>query len=171
MTSQSTNIHKLLSELTKDATSYYIKQDNRLSSETVNGNTIFSKYKLFKGKITDALIEKHINREIELAISIKDANVLVFEYRGNEVYAFKVLLTSLAKYEGVNDIVIVNYDVNSLTILLQLEKHIDKDSLKMRLEKLLEDKLPKEWRVLPLENKPNLANLLYLPHEAFLNFD
>jgi len=171
MTEQFTNIYQLLLELTKNSTSYYIKQSSTLSSETINGNTVFSKYKYFEGKVTSTLLKQHINREIELAISIKNENVLLFEYRGKEIYAFKVLLTNLAKIEKIKDVVIVNYDVNSLTILLRLDNNVNRDLLKSRLESYLEDKLPKQWRILPIENKPNLSNLLHLPHEVCLNFD
>jgi len=169
MTNQYTNLLKLLRELTKDCQSYYIKHPTTLSKETLNGNTTYSKYKKYKGTITDNLLKQHINKEIDLAISIKDfKNVLVYNYKGKQLYAFKNLLTEIAKIENINKLIILEYSVNSLSIYIDLPQNYDINSLKTKIDNIIENKLPKEWIILPNPKKPHLSNLIYLPRELFV---
>ncbi len=170
MINQYTNLLKLLRELTKDCHSYYVKHPTLLSKETLNGNTTYSKYQKFNGKITDTLLKQHINKEIDLAISIKDLkNVLVYNYKGKELYAFKNLLIELAKIENVNNIIILEYSVNSLSIYIDIPKDKNIRILRDKINSIIENKLPKEWITLPNLDKPHLSNLIFLPRELYID--
>jgi len=169
MTNQYTNLLKLLRELTKDCKSYYIKHPTTLSKETLNGNTVYSKYQKYNGKVTDTLLKQHINNEIDLAISIKDLkNILVYNYKGKQLHAFKNLLTEIAKIENINKLITLEYSVNSLSIYIDLPQNHDMKSLKNKIDNIIANKLPKEWITLPNPKKPHLSNLIYLPKELFI---
>jgi len=169
MTNQYTNLLKLLRELTKNCNSYYIKHPTLLSKETFNGNTTYSKYKKFNGKVTETLLKQHINKEIDLAISIKDLkNVLVYNYKGKQIYAFKNLLIELAKIENVRNIIVLDYSVNSLSIYIDLPEEANVNIFRNKIDSIIENKLPKEWITLPNNKKPHLSNLIYLPRELYI---
>ena len=169
MTDQYTNLLKLLRELTKNCNSYYIKHPTTLSKETLNGNTVYSKYQKYNGKVTDTLLKQHINNEIDLAISIKDLkNVLVYNYKGKELYAFKNILIELAKSENIKNIIVLDYGVNSLSIYIDTPNESNIKILRNKINSIIENKLPKEWITLPNTNKPHLSNLIYLPRELFI---
>jgi len=169
MTDQYTNLLKLLRELTKNCNSYYIKHPTTLSKETLNGNTVYSKYQKYNGKVTDTLLKQHINNEIDLAISIKDLkNVLVYNYKGKELYAFKNILIELAKSENIKNIIVLDYGVNSLSIYIDTPNESNIKILRNKINSIIENKLPKEWITLPNNKKPHLSNLIYLPRELFI---
>ncbi|NPA28371.1 MAG: DUF1882 domain-containing protein [Epsilonproteobacteria bacterium] len=159
MIDQYTNISELLLKLTKGCTTYYIEQSTISSKETLNSLTIYSRFKKFEGEIDSTLIKQHINKEITLAVPIKDSGVL-FEYRGEDAIAFGSLLFKLAKKKGIKDIFIVEYGVDRLVIYL-----IDTKNLVKELDESLQQFFQKEWRVLPNKNIPQLGNLLILPRE------
>jgi len=164
MISQSTKIYTLLKELTKDVSSYYIKQKNINNVEEENGHIIYSHFKFYSGKINSTLINQHLNKEITLAISVKDSNILLFEYRGKLAFAFGALLYRLID-EKEFSIYIIEYSMDRVLLYIKPNKKIDLDRFREYLDQLLEDKLTKEWRIYPLNNRPNLGNLMVLPRE------
>ena len=167
MISQSTNLDKLLNKLIKNSSFYYIEQKSIASKEEVNGHTIYSRFKKIDSKINQTLLKQHLNKEINLAISVKNSNFIVFEYSGAEAFAFGVLLYKIASIEGISDINIINYSDDKLIILLHPNIK-DKKRLKELANDIsnkLELRVPISWKVLPIDEKPDNGNLLILPRE------
>ena len=167
MIDQSTNLAKLLKKLTQDSTYYYIEQKSIASKEEVNGHTIYSRFKKVNSKINETVLKQHLNKEINLAISVKNSNFIVFEYSGSEAFAFGAILYKLASLEGILDINIINYSDDKLIILLQPNTK-DRKKIKEianRISKKIELKVPISWKILPIDEKPDNGNLLILPRE------
>ena len=167
MINQSTNLEKLLKKLTKKSKFYYIEQKSIASKEEVNGHFVYSRFKKINSSINDTLLQQHLKKEINLAISVKNSNFLIFEYSGKEAFAFGALLYKLASFEDINDIEIINYGDNKLTILLEpkTEDRVELNRLAKDLSRKLELKVPISWRILPTNSKPDNGNLLILPRE------
>ena len=163
MIDQSTNLLNFLKELTKDCEFFYIEQPKISSKEELNGSIVYSRYKRVDEKINLTLLKQHINKEITIAISVKNSNFLLFEYSGEYGIRFATLLYKFVEDEDIDFIKTVRYDANSLAILISAKQNISE--LADRLSDKLLDKLPKEWRVLPIEYKPNNGNLLILPRD------
>ena len=168
MTNQSTNsIYKLIKELTSSSEFYYIEQKSIASIEEVDGHIVYSHYKRYNAPITDELINQHINAEINLAISVKDRKILVYEYNGNEAYAFGLLLYKLALLENIKKIEILNYSTDKISLLLKPnEENLENiENLSKKISDKIEEKLPLSWRVLPSNIRPDNGNLIHLPRE------
>ncbi len=169
MKSQSTDIEQILLEITKNYQSYYIKQKS-LNSFVNDKTIIYSHFKKISGKITLDLIKKHLNKEITLAIDLKKENVLLFEYRGNRVYAFTFLFFKLIeKKEYLNNRLIIKYSDNTVLIYLNLENRFIKD-FKKEIEESLLEYFKEEWKIYPIKNKPTISNLMELPRE-YIEFE
>jgi len=163
MTNQSTNLNNLLKVLTENVDTYYIKQ-KKLASQEGSEHIIFSYFKPIKGKITPTLLQQHIKKEITLAISVKNSNILVFEYRGEQGFAFGALLFRLLK--DVNaQAYIIKYSLDKLIIFIKPNNGLNLTKLSKTLDQNLQTKLTKEWRIYPIKSRPNLGNLLILPRE------
>ena len=173
MISQSiNNLDELLELLIKDKSGYYIEQKSISSKEEIDGHTIYSKFKFFKSKITPILIEQHLRKDINLAISLKDSNAIVYEYSGKYKDAFTTLLKHYFEEENIRDIYIIDNNNQKIILYIPLtieEKRVISDITK-NIEKKLENKIPKEWRVLPNILRPEIGNLLILPRE-FIEWD
>ena len=165
MINQSTNIESFLLELTKDIECYYIKQKSLGSFEELNGNLIFSHYRPFNGKITPLLIKQHLNKDITLAIDLKRDDTLLYEYRGDRVYAFGTLFFKLIDKSIIDILQIIKYDDNTLVIYLKFKNSQYIKSFKEKIESSLLLHLEKEWRVYPIKSRPKLGNLMELPRE------
>ena len=168
MTNQSTNLlFKLIKELTSSSEFYYIKQKSIASIEEVDGHTVYSHYKRYNAPITNELINQHINTEINLAISIKDKPIIVFEYSGKNVYAFGVLLYKLAMQESIKKVEILDYSVDKIVVMLEpIEKNLAKiDNLAKKISNKIEERLPLSWKIFPDNLRPDNGNLLKLPKE------
>jgi len=167
MISQSTNLSKLLKKLTKESKFYYIEQKSIASKEEVDGHFVYSRFKKINSKIDDILLQQHIKKEINLAISVKNSNFLIFEYSGAEAFAFGALLYKLASFEDIKDIEIVSYNDDKLIILLEpnIKDRLKLNQLAKDISSKLELRVPVSWRILPLESKPDNGNLLQLPRE------
>jgi len=161
------NLMEFLQELTKTSNFYYIEQKSIASKEEVDGHTVYSHFKRVDKKITESLLQQHINKEINLAISIKNSSDFVFEYSGKYAYAFGALLFKLASYEDIEKIAILEYSLNKLVIYIAPNsKNITTNrDLAKKISKKLEEKLPLSWRVLPNDLRPNNGNLVILPRE------
>lgn len=165
MTNQSINIKTLLRRLTSESTHYYIEQKEIVTKITLNGRTLFSRYKRFEGKITPTLIEQHLHKEITLAIPINN-NIKVFKYAGKNIVAFASLLFYIAKEFSINNLVITNYSQEKITILYITEYNGNTNgSFLKKAKEILELKLPNEWKILPNSTLPEVGNLLELPRE------
>ena len=168
MINQSTNnLTKLLEELTKDSKFYYVEQKGISSCEELDGHTIYSHFKRINQPINSLLLKQHINKEQNIAISIKNRNFLLFEYSGEFAYAFGALLYKLAEHEGIDNIYIIEYSLDKLIICLA-PKSIDFNTLVNignRISEKILLKLPLAWRVLPNSDRPDSGNLLILPRE------
>ncbi len=168
MTNQSTNLlFKLIKELTSSSEFYYIKQKSIASIEEVDGHTVYSHYKRYNAPITNELINQHINTEINLAISIKDKPIIVFEYSGKNVYAFGVLLYKLSMQESIKKVEILDYSVDKIVVMLEpIEKNLAKiDNLAKKISNKIEERLPLSWKIFPDNLRPDNGNLLKLPKE------
>ncbi len=168
MTNQSTNLlFKLIKELTSSSEFYYIKQKSIASIEEVDGHTVYSHYKRYNAPITNELINQHINTEINLAISIKDKPIIVFEYSGKNVYAFGVLLYKLAMQESIKKVEILDYSVDKIVVMLEpIEKNLAKiENLAKKISNKIEERLPLSWKIFPDNLRPDNGNLLKLPKE------
>jgi len=168
MTDLSTNtLMEFLQYLTKTSNFYYIEQKSIASKEEVDGHTVYSHFKRVDKKITESLLQQHINKEINLAISIKDSSSFVFEYSGKYAYAFGALLFKLASYEDIEKIAILEYSLNKLVIYVAPKgKNIaQSQELAKKISKKIEEKLPLAWRFLPNDLRPNNGNLIVLPRE------
>jgi hypothetical protein len=164
MTSQSTNIDRLLKELTKSVGSYYIKSKNLDNFEEEDGHIIFSHFKRFDKKITPTLLQQHLQKEITLAISVKNSNILLLDYRGEMGYAFGSLVYKILDKDSFS-IYIIEYSLDRVLLYIRPKIDINLDSFREELEELLEAKMVKEWRVYPVKSRPNLGNLMILPRE------
>ena len=168
MTDQSTNsLYRLIKELTSSSESYYIEQKSIASIEEVDGHTVYSHYKRYNSPITDELINQHINSEINLAISIKDKPIIVFEYSGKNVYAFGVLLYKLAQQESIKKVEILDYSGDEIVIMLEpIEQNLEEiENLSKKISTKIEEHLPLSWKILPNKLRPDNGNLLHLPRE------
>ena len=168
MTNQSTNLlFKLIKELTFGSESYYIGQKSIASIEEADGHTVYSHYKRYNAPISDELINQHINAEINLAISIKDKPIIIFEYSGKNVYAFGVLLYKLAKQESVKKVYILDYSIDKIVMMLEPKEENFKEieNLSKKISTKIEERLPLSWRVIPNKLRPDNGNLLQLPKE------
>ncbi len=165
MINQSTNLEQLLLELTKDAQEYYIKQKSLGSFEELNGNRIYSRFKPYKGNITPTLLQQHLKKEITLAINLKKEDILLYEYRGNRVYAFGTLFFKLLNKELIAKSHIIKYSEDMLLIYLKFKNKEDVEHFKKQMQEALLVHLEKEWRVYPLKERPKLGNLMELPRE------
>ena len=168
MIDQSTNsLFELIKELTLGSEFYYIKQKSIASAEEVDGHIVYSHYKRYDSLITDELIYQHINAEIDLAISIKEKPVSIFEYSGKNVYAFGLLLYKISQQEKIKKIDILDYSAEKITILIDpIEQKIeDIKKLSKKISEMIEARLPLSWRVLPNNLRPDNGNLLRLPKE------
>jgi len=164
MINQSTNIYKLLKELTEDVGSYYIKGKELSGFEGSNGHIIYSHYKKQNCNLTDTLLQQHIQKEITVAISVKDSNILLFDYRGNMGYAFGALMYRLVDKDRFS-IYIIEYSTDRLKLYIKPKIDIKMKDYREELEDALESKLTKEWKVYPVKSSPNLGNLMELPRE------
>jgi hypothetical protein len=164
MINQSTNIYKLLKELTEDVGSYYIKSKELSSYEGPNGHIIYSHYKRQNCNLTDTLLQQHLQKEITVAISVKNSNILLFDYRGNMGYAFGALIYRLVDKDRFS-IYIIEYSTDRLKLYIKPKNNIKMESFREELEEALESKLTKEWRVYPVKSNLNLGNLMELPRE------
>jgi hypothetical protein len=173
MTSQSiNNIQELLQLLTKDSKGYYIEQKSISSKEEIDGHTIYSKFKYYNKEITQTLLKQHLSKEINIALSLKNYSAVAYDYSGNNKEAFASLISYFYKQEGFNDIFITTLDNNKLTLYISLNLDNKEQFTKLinKIEKNLQDRLPKEWRVLPNFLRPDIGNLLQLPRE-FLRYE
>ena len=167
MTNQSTNLDKLLKKLTKNITFYYIEQKSIASKEEVDGHFVYSRFKKIESAIDDITLLQHIKKEINLAISVKNSNFLIFEYSGSEAFAFGALLYKLASFEDIKDIEIISYSDDKLVILLEpnIQDKLELNRLAKELSNKIELRVPISWRILPTDSKPDNGNLLILPRE------
>ncbi len=166
MINQSINsIESLLLDLTKESSSYYIKQKNLSSFVQKSGNIIYSHYKPYQGEITPTLIKQHLNKEITLAIDLKKDNILLYKYRGKRAYAFGVLFFKLISKDIVKKSHIIKYSDDTLLIYLELKNKELIEEFKEEIEKKLLFHLEKEWKVYPIEDRPKIGNLMELPRE------
>jgi len=167
MISQSTNFKQLLEELTKDSSFYYIEKKRISSTENIDGHTVYSHFQRVNEPITPLLLKQHINREINLAISVKNSKSIIFEYSGEYAYAFGSLLFKLAHLENIKKIYIIEYSLSKLTIYLYPNSKTQSKSKEIakKLSEQISAKLPYAWKVLPDEKRPDNGNLLILPRE------
>ena len=168
MTDQSTNsLFKLIKELTASYEFYYIEQKSIASMEEVDGHTVYSHFKRYNTPISDELINQHINAEISLAISIKDKPISVFEYSGENVYAFGLLLYKLALQESIKKVEILDYNIDKIVLMLvPIEQNLEKiKNLSKNISSKIEEQLPLSWKILPNNLRPDNGNLLHLPKE------
>ncbi len=171
MINQSTNIYDLISRLAKDASYYYIEQDSISSKGEIGGWTVYSRYKKFNGKVTDNLIQEHLNKKINLALSLKNIDGVLFEYSGQEAYAFGALISKFANMEKNLKLDILDYSLNKLLIFISSnEKNYHNiEKIAKKISNNLEEHFEKNWRVLPLNSRPEIGNLLQLPREIVYN--
>ena len=164
MINQSTNIEELLLELTKNSSCYYLKQPTIVSINEYNGYYIYSHFLPVYKKIDRFLIKQHLNKELTLAISLKESDALVFEYRGEEAFAFGTLLFRILKENKLKGKVL-EYSLNKLLIYVSFANKKELKEKKELISAQIKKLLPQDWRVLPIESKPDLGNLLVLPRE------
>ncbi len=166
MTSQSTNIETLLRRLTRESTCYYIEQQEIATRSQINGHILYSRYKKFDGTISVTLIKQHISKEINLAIPLNE-NDYLFEYSGEHILAFTTLLFHIAKEFSIKTLLITNYSFSRISIYLSTNEY-NRNTIRDFIEKVsrvLKEKLPNEWQLLPKKNIPEIGNLLLLPRE------
>ncbi len=171
MTSRYTNIKELINRLIEGSEGYYIEQESISSYEEIDGHGIYSRYKKFDGQISSELLEEHLNKNINLAISLKNKNFVIFEYYGKEAYAFGSLLYKFVSQDCTLEFDILNYNLDNLTIFIGSKERKGNDIKKIseNLSKKLQNSLQKQWRVLPLNSRPEIGNLLLLPRELIDN--
>ncbi len=167
MTEQFTNIEKLLLELTKDLNCYYLKQPS-IYKKGKNGYYIYSHFQLIPKKIDLFLIRKHLQKELTLAIPLKKITALVFEYRGKEAYAFGTLLFRILKEYHLKG-QIIEYSLDKLLIFVSFLNNKELIEKKEYLIQDIKKIMPQDWRILPIDSKPDLGNLLILPREIVDN--
>ena len=168
MIDQSTNsLFKLIKELSSGSEFYYIEQKSIASIEEVDGHTVYSHYKRYNAPINDELINQHINAEINLAISIKDKPISIFEYSGENVYAFGLLLYKLALQEGIKRVEILDYSIDKIVVMIEyIEQNLENiENLSKKISDKIEERLPLSWRLLPNNLRPDNGNLMILPRE------
>ncbi len=166
MTSRSINIETLLRRLTSESTSYYIEQKEIATRSQTDGHILYSRYKKFEGTATATLIKQHISKDISLAIPLNKNNFL-FEYSGEHTLAFASLLFYIAKEFSINTLLITSYSFSGISIYLGTSEY-NSNTIGDFIEKVtrvLKEKLPNEWQLLPRKNIPEIGNLLKLPRE------
>ncbi len=164
MIDQSTNIEKLLLELTKSVDCYYIKQASLISSKNKNGHYVYSHFLPVRKKVDKTLIKQHLNKELTIAISLKNLNALVFEYRGKEAFAFGTLLFRILKENHLQG-KILEYSFDKLLIFIEFPNKRELKEKRVLLSAKIKDLIPQDWRILPIDSKPELGNLIILPRE------
>ena len=172
MTNQSiNNIEELLEYLTKDSKGYYIEQPTIYSKENIDGHTIYSRYKYFNDKVDNNLLKRHLQKDINLAISLENIDAIVYEYCGVNQDAFYFLLQYYFKQKNFKNIFITTLDNSKMVVYVEVKmKNFDDfNNLVEEIDKNLTKKLDKEWRVLPDFKAPKIGNLLELPREL-INF-
>lgn len=167
MISQSTSIEALLSRLTKESTSYYIEQKSIATRACVDGHTFYSRFKKYEGRVSQTLITQHIKKIITLAVPL-DTNSILFEYSGEHMIVFVNLLFRLAKEFGIDTLAITMYNFDKIIVYLSTIEYNSNTTLQFleKVEKVLEEKLPDQWQILPKKNRPEIGNLLILPREV-----
>ena len=171
MTNQSTNIFELISRLAKDTNYYYIEQDAISSKGEIDGWTIYSRFKKVDGKLSDDLIEDHLKKRVNIALSLKNINGVLFEYSGKEAYAFGALISKFVNLEDGLRMDILNYSLDKLAIFLSLNEKNSHNIKKIakKISDNLQEHFEKNWRVLPIDSRPEIGNLLQLPREVIPN--
>ena len=167
MINQSIKILNLLKELTQGCDHYYIEEDKISSIEEINGHKIYSHYKRINKKVDNSLLNKHINKDINLAISVKNLNLIVFEYYGKYAYAFGVMITNIASLYQIEKVEIIEYSLDKLVVYLKpsISNKKEIEEISNKISDKLKEKLPCTWRILPNSNRPDNGNLLILPRE------
>jgi len=85
--------------------------------------------------------------------SLKDKDILLFEYNGKDAIAFGALLYKIATKEfDISDIFISSFTDNKLIIYLVYQTVIDIDELADEIDKKLQRFFFKEWKILPNRN-------------------
>ena len=168
MTNQSiNNLNELIELIIDDKIGYYIEQKSISSKIAYDGHTIYSKFKYFNNPITPTLINQHLSKEINLAISLKDTKAMVFEYSGKYREAFVSLLQHFFKKLNYNKIYITTLNNQKIVLYIEvnLENRADFVNLEKKIDKKLTERLDREWRVYPNFLRPDIGNLLILPRE------
>ena len=137
------------------------------SIEEIDGHIVYSRFQRYNKSINDTLLQQHLSKDINLAISLKDLNGITFEYSGKYAFAFGAMLYNLSKDNNLKSFEIIEYSLEKLVIYLEFKE----DSKKKceEISKIIELKLPLSWRILPNCNRPDNGNLLILPREYIEN--
>ncbi len=168
MTSQSINsLDALLKKLISSADGYYIEQKSITKSINIDGETIYTRFKYFSGKITPILLNQHISKDINLAINLNRFDALVLEYSGKYREAFVSLVSYYLNKNDRDNIYITTQDNLKIVLYIELKENSLENFIKMKqkVTQNLQKRLEKEWRVLPNNLQPLIGTLLQLPRE------
>ncbi|PAF42453.1 DUF1882 domain-containing protein [Helicobacter sp. 11S02596-1] len=138
------------------------------------GKTFFDKFERVDAMLTNALIQKHLRKEITLAHSLilrgNKVENIVFDYNGRHTDKFYHKAQLMLREEGF-----INFTAYESKTPGHLHLYIHKGHTEIgegkRLARMLSMKLaqslPTEWRVFPNDEMPLDFNILVLPYEVY----
>ncbi len=153
---------------------YWIKRDKTVDKISFKGRTFFNKFEKIQEPLTQAVINKHLKKEITVAHSLinkfNKVENIVFDYNGRDPDRFYHKAQLLLREEGF-----INFTAYDSKTPGHLHLYIHKGhttlSEAVQLGKLLSMKLaqktPKQWRMFPNDDMPPEYNILILPYEVF----
>jgi hypothetical protein len=153
---------------------YWLKQESVVDKITYRGRTFFNKYERIDKRLTQAVIDRHLKKEITVAHSLINANNqvenIVIDYNGRDPQRFYHKAQLLLREEGY-----INFTAFETKTPGHLHLYIHKGHTTLQeavqLGKILSMKLaakqPKQWRVFPTQELPPEYNILNLPYELY----
>ena len=153
---------------------YWQKKDTVVSKLTFKGRTFYNKFEKIDAPLNQAVINKHLKREITVAHSIvnKHGKVenIVIDYNGRDPERFYHKAQLLLRDEGY-----INFTAYKTKTEGHLHVYIHKGHTTLQeaiqLGKMLSMKLaakqPKQWRMFPNADMPDEYNILVLPYEVY----
>ena len=153
---------------------YWLKQESVVDKITYKGRTFFNKYERIESRLTQALIDRHLRREITIAHSLVNARDqvenIVIDYNGRDPQRFYHKAQLLLREEGY-----INFTAFETKTPGHLHLYIHKGHTTfqeaVQLGKMLSMKLaakqPKQWRMFPTTDLPPEYNILNIPYEVY----
>lgn len=168
MTSMDLKLIKMLTD------HYWQKQSSIVSKIEFKGRTFYNKYEKIENRLTQAIIDKHLKKEITVAHSLinkhNKVENIVIDYNGRDPERFYHKAQLLLREEGY-----INFTAFETKTPGHLHLYIHKGhttipeaiQLGKTLSMKLAAKQPKQWKMFPNQEMPEEYQILNIPYEVF----
>lgn len=159
-----------LLDLAFTAEHFYLQRESIVEKIIFNNRTFYSKFEVQSGEITPEIVQKHLNHQLSLALSLIKENdcvdYLVIEYQQEDWRAFYALLKHLLKSLGIQTpLAYYNNDKKLFQLFIsKTNLHIEVAYKEVEnIKHHLELKYKKSYKIYPNKNLPKNFNIITLP--------